>query len=129
MLLRVIEACLRQTSRRASGGLGAVTFVQRFGSALNAHVHFHCCVIDGVFVADAGGQLQFAEAGALTPEDLAAVQQQVRRRALRWFARAAHLDAADAREMASWHWSASSRCAMTSWSIASTSASLTGAPS
>jgi hypothetical protein len=31
-------------------------------STLNAHVHFHCWVIDGVFVAGADGQVQFAEA-------------------------------------------------------------------
>jgi hypothetical protein len=73
--------------------MGAVSFVQRFGSTLNAHVHFHCWVIDGVFVAGADGQVQFAEAAALRPEDLAAVQQQVRRPVLRWFARASHLDA------------------------------------
>jgi hypothetical protein len=51
ILLRVIEARLRP----------------RFGSTLNAHVHFHCCVIDGVFVAGEDGQVQFAEASALTP--------------------------------------------------------------
>jgi hypothetical protein len=49
ILLRVIEARLRERSHCARGQLGAVSFVQRFGSALNAHVHFHCCVIDGVF--------------------------------------------------------------------------------
>ena len=102
ILLRVIEARLRHGSGCARGRLGALSFVQRFGSALNAHVHFHCCVIDGVFAAGADGQIQFAEAAALRPEDLAAVQQQVRARALRWFARAGHLDAADARDMASW---------------------------
>ena len=53
-----------------------------------------------MFVAGADGQVQFAEAAALRPEDLAAVQQ-VRRRVLRWFARASHLDAAHARDMAS----------------------------
>jgi hypothetical protein len=45
--------------------------------------HFHCCAIDGVFTAGEDGQVHFAEAGALTPEDLAAVQQQVRARVLR----------------------------------------------
>jgi hypothetical protein len=55
-----------------------------------------------VFVAGANGQVQFAEAPALGPGDLGAVQQQVRRRVLRWFARAGHLDAADARDMARW---------------------------
>jgi hypothetical protein len=39
ILLRVIEARLRQRSRSARGRLGAVSFVQRFGSTLNAHVH------------------------------------------------------------------------------------------
>ena len=66
-------------------------------------VHFHCCVIDGVFAVGEDGQVHFAEAAALTPEDLAAVQQQVRARVLRWFARAGHLDPADARDMAGWH--------------------------
>ena len=80
-----------------------MSFVQRFGAALNAHVHFHCCVIDGVFVEGDDGQVQFSEAGTLTPEDLAAVQQQVRARVLRWFARAGQLDPADAHDMAGWH--------------------------
>jgi hypothetical protein len=61
-----------------------------------------CCVIDGVFAVGEDGQVHFAEAAALTPEDLAAVQQQVRARVLRWFARAGHLDPADARDMARW---------------------------
>ena len=66
-------------------------------------MHFHCCVIDGVFAVGEDGQVHFAEAAALTPEDLAAVQQQVRTRVLRWFARAGLLDPADARDMAGWH--------------------------
>ena len=103
ILLRVIEARLRQRSGCARGRLGAVSFVQRFGSALNAHVHFHCCVIDGVFAVGEDGQVHFAEAAALTPEELAAVQQQVRARVLRWFARAGPLDPADAQDMAGWH--------------------------
>jgi hypothetical protein len=103
ILLRVIEARLRQRSGCPGGRLGAVSFVQRFGSALNAHVHFHCCVIDGVIAVGEDGQVHFAEAAALAPEDLAAVQQQVRARVLRWFARAGHLDPADARDMAGWH--------------------------
>ena len=49
---------------------------------------FHCCVIDGMFVVGEDGQVRFAEA-ALSPEDLAAVQQQARARVMRWCARAA----------------------------------------
>jgi hypothetical protein len=33
---------------------GAVTFVQRFGSALNLNVHFHCVVPDDVWTREAG---------------------------------------------------------------------------
>lgn len=52
---------------------------------------------------DEDGQVHFAEAAALTPEDLAAVQRQVRARVLRWFTRAPRLEPADARDMAGWH--------------------------
>jgi hypothetical protein len=38
----------------AHRGAPAVTFVQRFGGALNLNVHFHCVIPDGVFVARAG---------------------------------------------------------------------------
>ena len=103
ILLRVIEARLRERSGGFGGRLGAVSFVQRFGSALNAHVHLHCCVIDGVFAVGQGEQVQFCEAAALTAEDLATVQQQVRARGLRWLVRAGHLEQADARAMAGWH--------------------------
>jgi len=69
----------RSSWRSSAGRLGAVSFVHRFGAALNAYLHFHCCVIDGVLVAGEDGELRFAEA-TLTPEDMAAVQQQVRAR-------------------------------------------------
>ena len=60
-------------------------------------------MIDGVFAVGEDGQVHFAQATALTSEDLAAVQQQVRARVLRWFARAGTLDPADAQDMAGWH--------------------------
>ena len=34
---------------------GAITFVQRFNSALELSLHFHMLVPDGVFVADGAG--------------------------------------------------------------------------
>jgi hypothetical protein len=30
--------------------LGGISFLHRFGSALNHHVHLHACVTDGVFM-------------------------------------------------------------------------------
>jgi hypothetical protein len=50
---------------------------------LNAHVHIHWCVIDGLFADGEDGRVQFDETAALTTEDLAAVQQQVHARVLR----------------------------------------------
>ncbi len=51
IFLQVIEQRLRACSPGAApkARLGAVSFLHRFGSALNEHIHFHCCVIDGVF--------------------------------------------------------------------------------
>ncbi|MFM7184513.1 MAG: transposase [Planctomycetota bacterium] len=36
--------------------LGAVSFLHRFGSALNRHVHLHACVTDGLFRSRHEGQ-------------------------------------------------------------------------
>ena len=37
---------------------GAVTLIQRFGSALNLNIHFHMLFLDGVY-EDTGGGLRF----------------------------------------------------------------------
>src|SRR6266851_3673372 len=55
--LRAIFASLRRWARREGvrdPRAGAVTFVQRFGGALNLNVHFHCVMPDGVFVRENG---------------------------------------------------------------------------
>jgi len=58
-VLRAIESGLRRRCPRAprDSRFGAGSFVQRFGSALNAHTHLHCCLSDGVFSLDAAGAL------------------------------------------------------------------------
>lgn len=66
-----------------SARLGAVTFVHRFGSALNGNIHFHCCVIDGVFSIE-NETVQFDEA-AITREVITRAQAQARERVLRLF--------------------------------------------
>jgi hypothetical protein len=54
------------------------------GAALNAHLHYHCCLIDGVFSTD-GDDLRFHPAVALTEADVVAVQELVRNRVLSLF--------------------------------------------
>jgi hypothetical protein len=43
---------------RASAVTGAVTLIQRFGSALNLNVHFHMLVLDGVYRREGEGGLR-----------------------------------------------------------------------
>jgi hypothetical protein len=87
--------------------LGGISFLHRFGSALNHHVHLHACVTDGVFVpaADQAGcdaSPKFLPARPATQPDLAALTERVRRRVIRWFRLTRLLDAAAAADMIAW---------------------------
>jgi len=87
--------------------LGGISFLHRFGSALNHHVHLHACVTDGVFrpAADqAGGDAPpaFLPARPITQPDLATLTERVRRRVIRWFRLAYLLDASPAADMLAW---------------------------
>ena len=62
---------------------GAVTAVQRFGSALPLNVHFHTLVPDGVFVADGAGGARFVPLPAPTDDDVADIGARAARRILR----------------------------------------------
>jgi len=93
--------------RAARPRLGGISFLHRFGSALNHHVHLHACVTDGVFVPaadDAGCDAPpaFLPARLITAADLAALTVRVRRRVIRWFRRTRLLDAAAAADMLTW---------------------------
>ena len=48
---RVIAGFLLKQAglKRASADTGAVTLIQRFGSAANLNIHLHCLVLDGVY--------------------------------------------------------------------------------
>jgi len=87
--------------------LGGISFLHRFGSALNHHVHLHACVTDGVFLpaadqADRDAPPTFLPARPITPSDLAALTERVRRRVIRWFRLVGLLDAAAAADMLAW---------------------------
>jgi len=61
---------------------GAVTFVQRFGSALNLHVHFHSLAPDGVFTDDGGDALTFHPLPPPSDDDVQAVATRTASRVL-----------------------------------------------
>jgi hypothetical protein len=89
LFLRVVEQGLRAHSPGSgpAARLGAVAFIHRFGSTLNAHLHFHCVVIEGVFESDPAGSVIFRAATGLDANAIAAVQAAVRHRLLRTFVR------------------------------------------
>jgi hypothetical protein len=87
--------------------LGAVSFLHRFGSALNHHVHLHVCATDGVFMPAADGAVCDASPAVLPARpinqaDLAALTERVRRRLIRWFRLTRLLDTAAAADMLAW---------------------------
>ena len=104
IFLRAVEHCLREHSPGcgAKASLGAVAFIQRFGSSLNEHVHFHCCIIEGLFdsTTNTDGTIAFHPASGLDDATFRQVQSIVRRRILRLFVRRGLIDKADGDEMA-----------------------------
>ena len=115
IFLRGVERCLRERSPGCdpSARIGAIAFIHRFGSSLNEHVHFHCCIVDGVFqpaakigdkadASDAVTDVDFHAATDLDAAALARVQAQVRRCILRAFVRRGLIGKSDRDEMLSW---------------------------
>ena len=63
VFVRAVFASLRDRAKKhwqlAGGQCGAVTFVQRFGGALNLNVHFHSLLLDGVYGEGPDGNPRF----------------------------------------------------------------------
>ena len=82
LALRGIFARQRLRARRLGvrgTRAGAITFVQRFGSALNLNVHFHCVVPDGVWARE-GGVIRFVPLPGLTDDNVAQVLRRLESR-------------------------------------------------
>ena len=69
------------------GRTGSVTVMQRAGSELNANLHFHTLVLDGVFAEDPGGALAFHPAPAPSDAEVAAALATMRHRVQRLLVR------------------------------------------
>jgi hypothetical protein len=104
--LRAISTCLRRSSPGAprQAQYGAVVNTHRGGAALNRNFHFHAQVTDGVFAEDAecDGGVRFFEATDLTDEDVALLEQTIRRRVLRYLQRHGYLDESAVEDMLGW---------------------------
>ena len=104
IFLRVIAQSLQAHSPgaarvdKAALHIGAIAFIHRFGSSLNEHVHFHVCVIDGVFEATESGVTLHPIIG-IDAAAVAQVQATLRRRILRAFVGRGLLESFEAKEM------------------------------
>ena len=60
--MRIIERWYAKTTVAGNAGrTGSVTAVQRFGSALNLNLHFHCIFLDGIYTRAGDGSLTFRQ--------------------------------------------------------------------
>jgi hypothetical protein len=74
---------------------GSVTFIQRFGSALQLNVHYHVLCLEGVFLdrTDQGRPPRFLQGEPPTDADVASVVQKISRRVIRTLRHLGYLDA------------------------------------
>ena len=73
--------------RANEGQGGAVTLIQRFGSAANLNIHLHCLVLDGVYRCDADGAPHFVQAGTPTDDQLHVLLQTIIARLMKMLTR------------------------------------------
>ncbi len=94
--LRALFAELRRRARQQGsaprGQCGAVTFIQRFGSALNANLHFHTLVLDGVYASTERQPTHFLPLPPPSHHDVARVLAGTARRITRLLASRAEGD-------------------------------------
>jgi hypothetical protein len=87
VFLRAVLGALRRRARTRlgipDGRSGAVTYIQRFGSAINLNVHFHTLALDGVFTSPSEGEVRFHPLPPPTDLEVARIVDATARRILR----------------------------------------------
>ncbi len=68
--------------KRCAADTGAVTLIQRFGSAANLNIHLHCLVLDGVY-RRTEAEPEFQEARAPTRAELEGLLDKIISRLMR----------------------------------------------
>ena len=76
--------------KRCAADTGAVTLIQRFGSAANLNIHLHCLVLDGVF-RRSEGEPDFQEARAPIRAEIEGLLDKIIARLLRMLTRQGYL--------------------------------------
>jgi Putative transposase/Transposase zinc-binding domain len=85
---RVISGFLIKQAglKRTEADTGAVTLIQRFGSAANLNIHLHCLVLDGVYRTTEGVPV-FHEVRAPTAAELQSLLSRIIKRLMRLLTR------------------------------------------
>src|SRR2546427_26682 len=80
---------------RANLQPGSVTFIQRFGSAINLNLHFHCIFLEGVYLdrSDQDRKPRFVTDEPPSDTDVAEVVQTISRRVIRKLRRLGYVEA------------------------------------
>lgn len=85
VFIQIIGSHLKKSAKKLGikGTPGSVTFIQRFGSALNLNVHFHTLFSDGVFHKNAAGGMDFFRLPDPSEEELYFLAAKIRDKVFR----------------------------------------------
>ena len=89
-----VNQAVQRGHERATVHPGSVTFIQRFGSALQLNLHFHGIGLEGVYLdrTNQGLKPRFVPGEPPTDTDIAAVLQKISRRVIRMLRRLGYLE-------------------------------------
>jgi hypothetical protein len=73
--------------KKSTAHTGAVTLIQRFGSALNLNIHFHLLFLDGVYVGETSSSARFRRVKAPTCAELTQLTHTIAHRLARYLER------------------------------------------
>jgi Putative transposase len=90
-----VNQAVKRGADRQNVQPGLVTFLQRFGGALKANLHYHVIVMEGVFLdrTDQGLKSRFVKGEPSSAADIANVVQKISRRIIRKLPRLGYLEA------------------------------------
>ena len=78
------KACFTKPTKQT----GAVTLIQRFGSALNLNIHFHMLFLDGVYIGGSNGRsIRFRQVKAPNRDELTRLTHTIAHRVARYLER------------------------------------------
>jgi len=97
-----VNQAVKRGSERQKVQPGSVTFIQRFGGALNLNVHYHVVFLEGVYLdrTEAGLKPRFLKGEPPSDAEIAAVLQKISRRVIRTLRQWGYLETSSAAAVA-----------------------------